>query len=265
MKRRGIIIAGGSGTRLKPLTDVVSKQLLPVYDKPMIYYPLCTLMQANIQEILIITAQGMKLQYSNLLSDGSQWGINISYTEQPRPEGIAQALILAEDFLDGHPAALILGDNIFYGGNIRYLLKTVDDRSSGATIFSYHVNDPQRYGIVELDGENSDKVLSIEEKPKFPKSQLAVTGLYFYDEKAVEYAKRLKPSDRGELEITDLNKLYLETDDLYCIVFEQGCAWLDMGTFDSLLDAAHFVKTIQHRQGLIIASPEQTAIECGFV
>ncbi|RGH58941.1 glucose-1-phosphate thymidylyltransferase [Ruminococcus sp. AM36-18] len=256
---KGIILAGGSGTRLYPLTKVTSKQLLPIYDKPMIYYPLSTLMLAGIRDILIISTPFDTPRFKDLLGDGSNFGINLSYAVQEKPEGLAQAFLIGEDFIGNDTCAMILGDNIFYGGWFRkYLNDAVRDAESGkATIFGYHVNDPERYGIVEFDKEKN--VISVEEKPKKPKSNYCITGLYFYDNRVVEMAKKVKPSSRGELEITDLNRMYLNENDLKVQILGRGFAWLDTGTTESLMDAALFIQTIQKRQGVVVSAPEEIA------
>lgn len=261
--RKGIILAGGTGSRLYPVTQVISKQLLPVYDKPMIYYPLSTLMLAGITEILIISTPSDLPLFKKLLKDGSQWGLKIEYCEQRKPDGLAQAFILGEEFLDGSSAALILGDNIFYGNDMLEMLHKANKDSKGATIFAYHVSDPNRYGVVEFDSDMNVK--SLEEKPKNPKSNYAVTGLYFYDNTASDRAKSLKPSDRGELEITDLNRLYLNDQKLDVKIMERGYAWLDTGTHDSLLEASQFISTIENRQGLKVSSPEEIAFRIGLI
>jgi len=261
--RKGIILAGGSGTRLYPLTRVVSKQLLPVYDKPMIFYPLATLMQADIRDILIITTPHEQALFKQLLGDGSEWGIHLEFAVQPKPEGLAQALIIAEDFLQGQPSCLILGDNIFHGGGLSDVLERVTRRLDGATVFGYWVKDPERYGVVEFDTEM--RVLALEEKPKAPRSNYAVTGLYFYDGRASEWARQLQPSGRGELEITDLNRKYLEAGALSLERLGRGYAWLDTGTHESLQQAASFIETIEARQGLKVACPEEIAFLKGWI
>jgi glucose-1-phosphate thymidylyltransferase len=255
--RKGLILAGGSGTRLYPVTQLISKQLLPVYDKPMIYYSLSTLMLAGIKDILLISTPEDISRFEALLKDGSQWGINIQYCVQNSPDGIAQAFILGESFISNHHSTLVLGDNIFYGHNIHQLLLNANNRKEGATVFAYHVYDPERYGVAEFDGKN--QVISLEEKPLKPKSNYAVTGLYFYDEHVVEMAKSLKPSQRGELEITDLNQLYLDQHKLHVEVMGRGYAWLDTGTHESLLEASQFIATLENRQGLKVACPEEIA------
>ncbi|MCA5971517.1 glucose-1-phosphate thymidylyltransferase RfbA [Pseudomonas syringae] len=263
MARKGIILAGGSGTRLHPATLSVSKQLLPVYDKPMIYYPLCTLLLAGIRDILIISTPQDTPRFSQLLGDGSQWGLNLSYAVQPSPDGLAQAFTIGSDFIGNDASALVLGDNIFYGHDFQSLLLNASNRESGASVFAYHVQDPERYGVAEFD--DCGRVLSLEEKPKVAKSNYAVTGLYFYDNQVVDLARQLKPSPRGELEITDLNTLYLEQKQLHVEIMGRGYAWLDTGTHDSLLEAGQYIATLERRQGLKVACPEEICYRAGWI
>lgn len=260
---RGIVLAGGSGTRLHPLTSSVSKQLMPVYDKPMIYYPLATLMLAGIRDILIITTPHDQFAFRALLGDGSQWGVSLEYAAQPQPGGLAEAFLIGEDFIGKRPVCLVLGDNIFYGGGLSKKLASAGRKTSGATVFAYYVQDPERYGVVSFDADN--RAVDIEEKPRIPKSHYAVTGLYFYDNAVISVAKGIERSDRGELEITDVNRVYLQREQLRVEVLSRGAAWLDTGTHNSLLDAANFIRVVEERQGLKISCPEEIAYRMGFI